>query len=172
MLDDVELANGPRLMMPGTHKGPIYDHHLEGRFCGAMDPDRLQAAVTIKRCQSRARRAGASFHHVRLVHGSAQNTSDKPRQLLLYECGAADAWPLVNFTTLEEFDSRMLCGQPTIAAAHRAGSDPHAAAACTQSRLDLRESDGHALALLPDCDGIGARKVTNAAALPGRGVIS
>ena len=56
----------------------------------------------------------ASFHHVRLVHGSAQNTSNRPRQLLLYEAGAADAWPLVNFTTLEEFNSRMLCGEPTI----------------------------------------------------------
>ena len=40
--------------------------------------------------------------------------SDKPRQLLLYECGAADAWPLVNFTTLEEYDSRMICGSSTL----------------------------------------------------------
>ncbi|MFN9390385.1 MAG: phytanoyl-CoA dioxygenase family protein, partial [Betaproteobacteria bacterium] len=60
-------------------------------------------------------RAGScSFHHVRLVHGSAENSSDRPRQLLLYECAAADAWPLVNFTTLEEFDSRMICGSPTL----------------------------------------------------------
>ena len=30
------------------------------------------------------------------VHGSAQNVSSLPRTLLLYEYGAADAWPLLN----------------------------------------------------------------------------
>jgi ectoine hydroxylase-related dioxygenase (phytanoyl-CoA dioxygenase family) len=55
-----------------------------------------------------------SFHHVRLVHGSAQNDSDKERQLLLFECAAADAWPLLRFSTLEELDSRMICGESTI----------------------------------------------------------
>jgi phytanoyl-CoA hydroxylase len=113
MLDDVELENGALMVLPGTHRGPVYDHHADGRFCGAMDP----TAVKLPYDQAVAvtgRAGSASFHHVRLVHGSAQNTSSKPRQLLLYECGAADAWPLVNFTTLEEYDSRMLCGQSTI----------------------------------------------------------
>ncbi len=55
-----------------------------------------------------------SFHHVRLVHGSAENRSNRPRPLMLYECGAADAWPLVNWTNLDEFNSRMICGQPTL----------------------------------------------------------
>ena len=31
--------NGPLLVVPGTHKGPIYDHHADGYFGGAMDPD-------------------------------------------------------------------------------------------------------------------------------------
>jgi len=39
MLDDVELENGPLLVMPGTHRiDKVWDHHLDGRFCGAMDP--------------------------------------------------------------------------------------------------------------------------------------
>jgi len=109
----MELENGPLMVLPGTHKGPIYSHHAEGRFCGAMDPDAVpldfSKAVTLT-----GKAGSASFHHVRLVHGSAQNTSNRPRQLLLYEAGAADAWPLVNFTTLEEFNSRMLCGEPTL----------------------------------------------------------
>jgi len=113
MLDDMHLENGPLMVLSGTHTGPIFDHHADGRFCGGIDP----TAVTLPfdKAVTLAGKAGsASFHHVRLVHGSAQNTSTKPRQLLLYEAGAADAWPLVNFTTLEEFDSRMLCGKPTI----------------------------------------------------------
>ena len=32
---------------------------------------------------------------MRLVHGSAPNTSRQPRRLFLIEYGAADAWPLV-----------------------------------------------------------------------------
>lgn len=113
MLDDVLPENGPMLFLPGSHKGPTYNHHAEGRFCGAMDP----AAIPLdyKSALAATGPAGScSFHHVRLVHGSAQNTSDKPRQLLLYECTAADAWPLVNWTNIEEFDSRMICGEPTV----------------------------------------------------------
>lgn len=113
MLDDVQLENGPLLVLPGTHKGPVFDHHLEGRFCGAMDPHAVKLPYD-KAVAITGKAGSASFHHVRLVHGSAQNTSDKPRQLLLYECAAADAWPLVNFSTLEEYDRRMLCGVSTI----------------------------------------------------------
>ncbi len=113
MLDDVELENGPLMVLPGTHRGPVHDHHADGRFCGAIDPTAVKLPYD-KAVAVTGRAGSASFHHVRLVHGSAQNTSSNPRQLLLYECGAADAWPLVNFTTLEEYDSRMLCGQSTI----------------------------------------------------------
>jgi phytanoyl-CoA hydroxylase len=113
MLDDILPENGPMLYLPGTHKGPTHNHHADGRFCGAMDP----AAVPLdfKSALGATGPSGScSFHHVRLVHGSAQNTSDRPRQLLLYECSAADAWPLVNWSNLEEFDSRMICGEPTV----------------------------------------------------------
>ncbi|MBI1397347.1 MAG: phytanoyl-CoA dioxygenase family protein [Betaproteobacteria bacterium] len=113
MFDDVSMENGPMLVLPGTHRGPIYDHHAQGRFCGAMDP--AASGLDFSRAVPCLGRAGAaSFHHVRLVHGSAQNTSSRDRQLLLYECAAADAWPLVNFTNIDEFDSRMICGEPTL----------------------------------------------------------
>jgi ectoine hydroxylase-related dioxygenase (phytanoyl-CoA dioxygenase family) len=101
------------LVLPGTHRGPTYDHHADGRFCGAMDL--VAAGLDGSKAVACTGPAGSvSFHHVRLVHGSAENTSTRERQLLLYECAAADAWPLVNFTNLEEFDSRMICGRPTI----------------------------------------------------------
>jgi ectoine hydroxylase-related dioxygenase (phytanoyl-CoA dioxygenase family) len=114
MLDDMMLENGPLLVIPGSHRVPkVWDHHADGYFCGAMDPATsgldFAAAVPV------TGPAGAcSFHHVRAVHGSAQNRSERPRNLLLYECAAADAWPLVNFTNLAEFDSRMICGASTV----------------------------------------------------------
>ena len=115
MLDDVELENGPLLLMPGSHRiNKVWDHHLDGRFVGAMDPTRTPELDYSKAIPCVGKAGSCSFHHVRMVHGSAQNTSEKPRQLLLYECTAADAWPLVNFKDLDEFNSRMVCGEPTL----------------------------------------------------------
>ncbi|MGZ0186938.1 MAG: phytanoyl-CoA dioxygenase family protein, partial [Alphaproteobacteria bacterium] len=55
-----------------------------------------------------------TIHHVRAVHGSALNTSNRQRRLLLTEYAAADAWPLVNMKgDFEAFESRMVCGKST-----------------------------------------------------------
>ncbi len=83
-------------------------------MCGAIDPTRTDDLDYSKAVACTGKAGSCSFHHVRMVHGSAQNTSERPRQLLLYECTAADAWPLVNFKDLDEFNSRMLCGEPTL----------------------------------------------------------
>ncbi len=113
MLEDITDDNGPLLVLPGTHRGPVQDHHVDGYFCGAIDP--TAAKLDFSRMVACPGKAGScSFHHVRLVHGSAENTSNRPRPLMLNECGAADAWPLVNWTNLDEFNSRMICGQPTL----------------------------------------------------------
>jgi len=113
MLEDIDEENGALLVLPGTHRGPVYDHHVDGRFCGAMDP--LACGLDFSKAVSCPGKAGScSFHHVRLVHGSGENRSRRPRPLMLYECAAADAWPLVNWTNLDEFDSRMICGKPTL----------------------------------------------------------
>jgi ectoine hydroxylase-related dioxygenase (phytanoyl-CoA dioxygenase family) len=114
MLDDCKLENGPLMVMPGSHTGPTWDHHADGHFCGAIDPDSCPLDFT--QAVSLTGRAGTcSFHHVRLIHGSAQNTSALPRNLLLYELAAVDAWPLLTgVKDLAEFDSRILCGERSI----------------------------------------------------------
>ncbi|MDE2514655.1 MAG: phytanoyl-CoA dioxygenase family protein [Rhodospirillales bacterium] len=116
LLDDTSLENGPLLCVPGTHRGPVWSHHSEdGRFCGAIDPREIEAEIA--RAVPLMGPAGSmSFHHVRTLHGSAQNVSDRSRNLLLYEVAAADAWPLKGVPDLEEFDGRLLEGhRPTIA---------------------------------------------------------
>jgi hypothetical protein len=55
-----------------------------------------------------------TVHHVRAVHGSAPNLSAKERRLLLFQYRAADAWPLLGFPSIEEFDKLMVCGKPTL----------------------------------------------------------
>jgi phytanoyl-CoA hydroxylase len=113
MLDDAISDNGPLMVVPGSHRGPILDHHADGYFCGAVDPatvkDELARAVPLT-----GRAGSMSFHHVRLLHGSAQNVSKVPRALLLYEYAAADAWPLMGVKDLAEFDGRLVSGAPNI----------------------------------------------------------
>jgi phytanoyl-CoA dioxygenase PhyH len=99
LLDDCDLENGPMLVSPGTHTGPaMWNHHGEdGCFAGLIDPDLVQDEIK------------------RALHGSAMNTSSRPRNLLLYEVAASDAWPLAGVKDFDEFNSRLLAGPPVIA---------------------------------------------------------
>src|SRR5215475_2548746 len=112
-LDDCDMENGPLLVVPGTHKGPIYDHHADGYFAGAMDPE-LKGLDYSKAVPLTGKAGSMTIHHARLVHGSALNTSSKPRRLLLHEYTAADAWPLMGVANFEEFNGRIVLGRPTI----------------------------------------------------------
>jgi phytanoyl-CoA hydroxylase len=113
MLDDCTVENGAMMVLSGSHKGPVYDHHADGYFCGAMDPTALD--IDFGKATPLTGPAGAmSFHHARTIHGSAQNVSDRPRQLLLYEYAAADAWPLMGVKDYEAFNQLLVAGEPAI----------------------------------------------------------
>jgi phytanoyl-CoA hydroxylase len=105
--------NGPLMVVPGSHRGPIFDHHVDGYFCGAVDPAAVEDEIA-KAVPLTGRAGSMSFHHVRLLHGSAQNVSRLPRALLLYEYAATDAWPLMGVKDLAEFDARLVAGPPTL----------------------------------------------------------
>jgi phytanoyl-CoA hydroxylase len=114
MMDDMALENGPLLVIPGSHRGPVFDHHADGVFCGAMDPARrdcdFESAIPLT-----GKLGSITVHHVRLVHGSAPNTSTRDRRLLLLQFRAADAWPLLGFSAgIEAFDKLMVSGRPTL----------------------------------------------------------
>ncbi len=104
MLEDVDLANGPLQVIPGSHKGPTLSHaNKEGVFCGAVDPDDPEfdygKAVTLT-----GKAGDMTVHHVRALHGSSPNNSDRDRLILFYECRAADAWPLVGNAGYMKYD--------------------------------------------------------------------
>lgn len=117
MIDDMTDANGPLMVFPGTHKGPIFDHHQDGVFAGAMD---LAAnELDMAHATTLTGPAGSlSIHHGRIVHGSALNRSDRDRRILFIEMMAADAFPIMGsmtrFTSIEDYNTRMLCGTPTL----------------------------------------------------------
>jgi ectoine hydroxylase-related dioxygenase (phytanoyl-CoA dioxygenase family) len=112
MFDDMEMENGPLMIIPGSHRGPIYDHHANGIFCGAMDP--ANNDVDYSTAIPLTGKAGSiTVHHVRAVHGSAPNLSDRDRRLLLFQFRTADAWPLLGFPAgIGKFNELMVAGQP------------------------------------------------------------
>lgn len=123
MLEDVDEANGPLMVIPGSHKGPVLSHHHDGVFCGAINPDdplfEQDKAVTLT-----GKAGDMTVHHVRALHGSAPNRSDRARLILFYECAAADAWPLLGASSYihslgqrllwEDVQDRMITGSPCI----------------------------------------------------------
>lgn len=116
LLDDMDHDNGPLMFLPRSHTGPIFDHHSNGSFCGAIDvySSNLDVSGAIK---VHAKAGSITIHHARLIHGSELNTSGRQRRVLLYEYAAADAWPLAgieNVSNMEEFNSRIVHGEPTL----------------------------------------------------------
>jgi phytanoyl-CoA hydroxylase len=77
MIDDVDMETGPMMVVPGSHKGPIQDHHgPDGRFCGAMDPENcdIELARALDRQPlrtSRPRRGTRLFSTLALATHSA-----------------------------------------------------------------------------------------------------
>ena len=117
IIDDMRLENGPLMVYPGSHKGPVYNHHVDGVFAGAMLPE--ENGLNPKNAVSLLGSAGSiSIHHGRIVHGSALNTSERARRILFFEMMAADAFPLMGSMThwggIEDYNTRMLCGEATL----------------------------------------------------------
>lgn len=120
MLEDVNDDSGPLMAIPGTHKGPILDHSRDGIFCGAIDP--TDTLFESNKAHILTGKAGSlSIHHVRALHGSAPNYSNRARKILFYECISADAWPIaggvsnyIGMTQQELWDAmndRIICGE-------------------------------------------------------------
>ena len=110
VIDDMTVENGALMILPGSHKGPTLNHHQDGAFVGAVtDSDfTSEGAVSLE-----LKAGGISIHHVRALHGSAPNTSAKPRRLMLAQYCAVDAWPLKGIPDWATFNDFILRGEPT-----------------------------------------------------------
>lgn len=115
LLDDCDLENGPLLVLPGSHRGPILDHHAEGVFCGAILPEALRGYDLGAAVPLTGPAGSVTFHHARILHASAPNRSGRPRRMIFHQYRAADAWPLLGFAAgLEAYDALMVAGEPSI----------------------------------------------------------
>jgi phytanoyl-CoA hydroxylase len=114
MIDDFTPDNGSMQVIPGSHKGPIYDHHTNGYFVGGIDPSKSNIDFS-KAVMCTGKAGSITVHHARLLHASSANISGKPRRFLLHQYRNADAWPLVlKPESWEKWDSMLVSGEGTI----------------------------------------------------------
>jgi ectoine hydroxylase-related dioxygenase (phytanoyl-CoA dioxygenase family) len=114
-LDDMGQENAPLLVIPGSHKGPIWDHTSGGIFCGGID--RVATGLDASKAVTVTAPAGAmTVHHVRTIHGSDLNRSDRPRRVLFHEVVAGDAWPLAypGAADWARMRADMVLGEPSL----------------------------------------------------------
>ena len=105
-IDDTTIENGATQFVPGSHKGPILNHHVSdemgGFFCGGVtDPDFTAAgAVSVP-----VKAGGISLHAGRMLHGSPHNLSSTPRRIMFMQYTALDSFPLLGVGNVERFFS-------------------------------------------------------------------
>ena len=159
MMDDVDETNGPLLVVPGSHKGPILDHHADGVFCGAMDPSRGEvdygAAVPLT-----GKAGSITIHHVadRARLGDQHVRPAAPPAAASIPCRRCLA-------AARDFGLRCVLRPATVRrgddrAAHGRGAGAAAAATCRASGVDLREPAQQPQPLLPDRARAGDRDLT------------
>ncbi len=92
-LDDVTMENGPLMIAPGSHKGPLLSHFQNGVFTGAVD-DHVAADFEAQAVPCTGPAGAVCLMHSRVAHASTANASDAPRTLYIVTYAAADAAPL------------------------------------------------------------------------------
>jgi ectoine hydroxylase len=92
-LEDVEPGMGEVGFVPGSHDGPLFDLYGEDDvWTGALRDADLDDARVSDALYPVGPAGTITVHSCRTVHGSAPNTSDRPRPLLLQTYAAADAY--------------------------------------------------------------------------------
>ena len=92
-IDEVTEDNGPLEVVPGTHKGQLYEHWHDGVFTGSVS-DTVAAEIKTRAIPCYGSAGSACLMHTRLLHGSAPNLSQNPRTIFVCEYTAEDAYPL------------------------------------------------------------------------------
>ncbi len=95
-LDDVGSEQGPLLVVPESHKGPLYDHYDdEDNWLGFIPDERLSQANLDSAVELTGPAGTVTVHHCRSLHASRANLSDRSRPVLIIGYAAADNRPYV-----------------------------------------------------------------------------
>lgn len=111
-VDDVTPDNGPLMISPGSHKGPLYTLWHDGKFTGAVSED-LAARFERDAVACHGPAGSACLMHSRVAHASSHNRSDGPRTLFIVTYAAADAQPIGPIAVPSVHAGAMVRGEDT-----------------------------------------------------------
>ena len=93
-LSDTGPENGPMSMIPGSHRGPLYDlYSADGNWAGHLRAEDAAGLATGEAETLTCRRGAVTIHNCRTLHYSCPSRTDAGRPLLLNAFAAADARP-------------------------------------------------------------------------------
>ena len=99
-LEDVDDEMGPMGVVPGSHRGELFDlYDDEERWSGSIRDEDLPRAHVERAVSLKGGAGSVTVHNCCMVHGSLPNQSPRSRPLLLQTYAAADAFPLLTVGT-------------------------------------------------------------------------
>ena len=121
-LQDTGPEQGPLSVIPGSHRGRIYEHYDKARnWIGELESSDAQRIDERQAVSFPGPRGSITVHHARTLHGSRPSHGSSMRPLLINTYVAADAFPYTDGGVLGSENYRKLVrGQ----AARRAQHDP------------------------------------------------
>ena len=112
MLDDVTQENGPLEVVPGTHRGKLYELWHGGVFTGTVE-DEVEAEFKSNANICCGSAGSVCLMHTRLLHGSGANHSESPRTLFICVYSAEDAIPCSPNPMPSKYEGLLVRGKRT-----------------------------------------------------------
>jgi ectoine hydroxylase-related dioxygenase (phytanoyl-CoA dioxygenase family) len=111
-VDEVTADNGALMVVPGSHKGPVYSLFEDGLFTGSIE-ERKAAELKALQVPATVPAGSVCLMHTRLCHGSEANRSERSRALYICVYSAADAVPLARNPLANPNEGLIVRGKPT-----------------------------------------------------------
>ena len=94
-LDDVDDEMGPMGVLPGSHKGALYNQYdQQGHWAGAMRDSDVEGLDLSSVAWLKGPAGSVTVHNCCMVHGSRPNLSQRVRPLLLQTYSAGTSYPV------------------------------------------------------------------------------
>jgi ectoine hydroxylase-related dioxygenase (phytanoyl-CoA dioxygenase family) len=112
-LADVDDEMGPMGIIPGSHKGAIYNHYnARDQWVGALDDADAARLPVASTAWLKGKAGSVTVHHCRAVHGSMPNRSARGRPLLINAFSSADALTVTPHPAPCRYTGAIVRGQP------------------------------------------------------------
>src|SRR5436190_3103353 len=117
-LEDVAPGMGEVGFVPGSHEGPLFDLYDGDVWVGALADADVSAAGVEHAVYPVGPAGTITLHNCRTVHGSAPNSSDRARPLLLQTYAPADAFAYTDLVKHSPHGEELIRGEPARWARH------------------------------------------------------